>query len=111
MEKIIDFTALKKAMIPYLDSLKDFNFSYLNPLFWVGVFVLFLLLLRFWHAKKSFSFCLLIAAILLTTTKLEIFMADKLTTSTETFDPLLIRVLSGFIIMIIGFYYAVMKDE
>ena len=107
----IDLQALKEALIPYLDSLKSFNFSYLNPLFWVFIFVLFLILLRFWQAKKSFSFCLITSIILLASTKLEGFLANKLTTSIETFDPLLIRIISCFIIVIIGLYYAVMKGE
>jgi len=107
----IDFNALKEVLITYLVSLENFNFSFLNPLFWIFIFLLFLILLRFWQAKKSFSFCLIIAIILLATTKLEGLLADKLTTSREAFDPLLIRVLSGFIIMIIGFYYTVMKEE
>jgi len=106
----IDFDALKEALIPYLDSLKNFNFSFLNPLFWVFIFVLFLILLRFWQTKKSFSFCLTIAIILLATTKLEGLLADKLTTPTETFDPILIRVSSCFIITVVGLYYAVIKE-
>ena len=111
MMENIDFNALKEALIPYLDNLRNFNFSFLNPLFWIFIFLLFLILLKFWQAKKAFSFCLIITIILLATTKLEGLLADKLTTSRETFDPLLIRILSAFIIMIIGFYYAVMKEE
>ena len=110
MEIDVDFNALKETLIPYLDSLKNFNFSFLNPLFWVFILALFLILLRFWQTKKSFSFCLTITIILLATTKLEELLADKLTTPTETFDPLLIRILSCFIILAIGLYYAVIKE-
>ena len=106
----IDFETLRAIFVPYLDSLKNFHFTFLNPLFWAFLLVLLLILLRFWEIKKSFSFCLIIAVILLGTTKLEDFVVDTLAISGESLVPFLIRVLSLFAVAIVFLYCAVIKD-
>ncbi len=104
------FGALKIGLKPYLESLKSFQFSYFNPLFWVFIFILFLILLRIWEIKKSFSYCVLLSLILLATTELETWLAGIWTKSGETFDPLLIRILTFLVIVIISIYYATIKE-
>ncbi len=107
----IDIGALKAIFLPYLNSLGHFRFSFLNPLFWIFLLVLFLMLLRFWYARKSFSFCLIVAIILLVTTRLEDFMVSILAKNGEGFDPLIIRVLSIVAILIISLYYFFIREN
>ncbi|MDP2923861.1 MAG: hypothetical protein Q8O30_09135 [Candidatus Omnitrophota bacterium] len=107
----IDIGALKANFLPYLNSLGHFRFSFLNPLFWIFLLVLFLMLLRFWYARKSFSFCLIVAIILLATTGLEDFIAGILAKNGEGFDPVIIRVLSLIVISIISLYYFFIREN
>ncbi|MFC1667256.1 hypothetical protein ACFL0P_05285 [Candidatus Omnitrophota bacterium] len=107
---LLDFDTLRTMLLPHLLSLKNFHFSVANPLFWAVLIVLFLILLRFWQPKKSFSFCLTIGIILLATTKLENFIANMAAGSNATFDPFLIRVGCLFIISILLLCYALTGD-
>ncbi len=50
---------LKKMLSSHLDKLRDFHFSFSNPLFWLGIVIVFLVMLRFWHLRKSLSFSLI----------------------------------------------------
>ncbi|MBU1853502.1 MAG: hypothetical protein KJ957_05615 [Candidatus Omnitrophica bacterium] len=106
----IDFDALKASCIPYLKDLRDFQFSFLNPLFWVGLLILFFILLRFWQTKKAFSFCLIIGAILLASTKLEGFIEKAIAGVGGTFDPLLVRIGVIFVVSVIFLYYLIVRD-
>jgi len=107
----IYFNTFKKNISPYLDSLRNLNFSYLNPLFWIFLLLLFLILLKFWKAKKSFSFCLILAIILLATTKLENVTANIVAKFQGEFDPIIIRALSGIIIVFVSLYYFLIKED
>ena len=107
----IYFNTFKKNISPCLDSLRNLNFSYLNPLFWIFLLLLFLILLKFWKAKKSFSFCLILAIILLATTKLENVTANIVAKFQGEFDPIIIRALSGIIIVFVSLYYFLIKED
>jgi hypothetical protein len=108
---MFDIEAIKEFLAPHFDSLKIFNFTYDNPLFWAGLIVLFIVLSMFWTKGSSFSFSFLIGAILLGTTKIESLIAGMLVAENgAAFDPLLIRIFSGFVIAIIFVYYAFMKE-
>ncbi|MBM3245793.1 MAG: hypothetical protein FJZ13_00480 [Candidatus Omnitrophica bacterium] len=102
---------LQKALMPYLNSLQNFNFSYLNPLFWVFLLLLFLILLKIWQARKAFSFCAILAVILLATTKIEEVVARAVTEAGGVFDPLVIRIVSIAVIMGIALYYLMIRED
>jgi len=106
----INLPMLKETFFTHLDSLKDFNFSFLNPVFWLLIFVLFLVLLKFWQTRKAFSFSLLTAAILLASTQIEIYLKGKLTPVAGQVDPFLFRLLTLFLIFVTLFYYALIKE-
>ncbi|MFH1479118.1 MAG: hypothetical protein ABIG92_05015 [Candidatus Omnitrophota bacterium] len=106
----IDFDTLKETFITHFDGLRAFNFSYENPLFWIFYVLAFLTLLMFWNARKSFSFCTILAVILLATTKLEHTIVAKFTSIGETFDVLFIRIASAIVVVIIALYYTFMRD-
>ena len=106
----IDFYTLKAYFLSCLDSLKDFQFLASNALFWIFFVVLFFILIRFWEPKKAFSFCLVIALVLIAATQLETVIGNKFTGAGEEFDPLLIRVLSFFTVLIVVFYYTLIRE-
>jgi len=95
---------------PYWQDLENFNFSIFNPLFWSGLFVLFLVLLRFWRIRKSFSFCLILALILLGTTKLESILLS-LGVDRQGFGLPLLRAGAFLIIGVVFVYYLLVKGD
>ena len=102
---------LKMAVLPYLNDLKNFEFYYLNPLFWMFFLLLFLILLRSWKAKKALSFSLSLAAILLINTKIEHFVSG-LRRTTEGFDAnIIVRMISGMVIVFICIYYFLVRED
>ena len=105
------FDTLRASFLYHLDSLKNFQFTPLNPVFWMFLLLLFLILLRFWLPRKSFSFCLIVAIVLLATTKLEDFLVNKLTKSIEIFDPRIIRLLPIMAISLVFLYYSFIKID
>ena len=107
----IDIYEISNAIKPHLESLRNFRFSISNPLFWVALFALFLILLKLWDIKKSFSFCCIVAALLLATSKAESLIADLVIKSGGAFDPFLIRVISMVILSFILIYYIFIKGE
>lgn len=103
----IDIEALKKYLLPHLEELKDFEFSYLNPLFWVSLFVIFLILSRFWgERRKAFSFSVISGLILLGMTKTEVYFS---TLFGDSLVPFLVRMISLFIASIVFLYYVFIK--
>lgn len=106
----IDLSALRKVAQAHLDNLKNFQFSYNNPLFWVFLLLSSLVLLRFWRPRKSLSFCLILAIILLATTKIE-NITVALIEPGEVFDPVIIRVVSIIIIIFISIYYVFIRED
>lgn len=103
-----DLYTLKKIFIGHFNELKDFYFTFDNIAFWTFLLVFFLLLLRVWSTNKAFSFCLLIAIVLLGTTKMESLVVGTFNT---TFEPGIIRIISLIIISIISIYYVFIKSD
>ena len=101
---------LKTLLGPHLEELEQFNFSFTNPVFWMFGIVLFLVMTRFWHTKKSFSFSLVVCVLLLLTTMLEGVTETWIVSAGETFDALAIRIISFFIILMVFFYYFLIRD-
>ncbi len=108
---IIELQALEKAIRPYLNSLKKFQFSYLNPLFWVFFLFLFLILLRFWRPKKSFSFCMLLAMVLLIDTKIENFIGSISQPQDGVEPAMIFRIIAGIILAFISIYYFLIRED
>ena len=93
MDKLnIDWQALSGKFSEYFFELLRFNFSVINPVFWLFFLIVLLALLKFWKIGKAFSFCFVIAAILLAATKIEIFIMEYFKKNGEQFDPVLIRI-------------------
>lgn len=111
MTVTINLYALKVIFLARLRELQQFQFYFSNPVFWLCVLIVFLVLLRFWHVKKSFSFSVLAAAILLVTTQVEHLVVDFVRQHGETFDPIIIRVLSVFAIIILFVYYSMIRGN
>jgi len=100
-----------KAMNPHFQALKTFHFSYTNPLFWAFLFILFLILLNSWKAKKAFSFCSLVGAILLINSQIENYILRKFVLE-EGFDPAVVmRVISGVLIIFLAIYYFLIRED
>jgi len=100
-----EMETLKTIFSPYYQSLKNFQFLFYNPLFWVFLLILFFILLRFWESGKAFSFCLIIAGVLLGLTRLESFLTTLLAKHGASFDPLPLRILSIVIIVVVSVCY------
>jgi len=100
-----------KILLPHFETLKRFQFTYDNPLFWAGLVLIFLILAWFWGWRKSFSFCFLTGLILLGNTKLEAVVTEMVAKSWEIFDPFILRAASLFVITIILVYYLFLKDS
>lgn len=106
----IDFQAIKRFFTPYFQDLNSFEFSVLNPLFWVLMVLIFLLLLRIWEARKSLSFCVIVGAILLASTKLKDVIATQMYKHGATVDTALIKIVSVFIIGFVSIIYFFLKE-
>lgn len=104
------FKTFKTTALSYFNELRNFHFSLFNPLLWVIFCAVFLLLLRQWGHKKSFSFCSTITALLLFTTWLENSISSKLAAS-EIFDFTIIKLICLFVIMLISLYYFFIRGD
>ena len=106
-----NFQGLTEYFKANFASLKNFQFSPFNPVFWLFFIIVFLLLLKFWAAKKSFSFCLAIAIVLLVTTKVEKLIGAAVISHGETFDPLVFRIAAIFFVAVVWLYYGFIKSD
>ncbi len=106
-----ELTVLERAIRSYLNSLQNFQFYYLNPLFWIFFLFLFLILLRSWRPKKSLSFCLSLAIVLLLETKIENFIGG-ISKHSEGVDPnFIVRIIFGMLIAFIFIYYFMVRED
>ena len=108
---IFDFDAMRRMFLYHLYIMEDFHFTFSNPVFWLLALVLFLILLTFWQLKKALPFSLIVALILLGTTKFENFLSNIFVGSRESFDPTMVRLLSITFIAFIFIYYAFIKRD
>ena len=109
MAMTVGFYTLKTIFMHDLNSLRNFQFSYLNPVFWGCLLLLFLILSRFWEIKKAFSFCAVLAIILLATTKLEGHVSGMLSDAGGMLDPSVIRIIAVFVILVIFLCYVTLE--
>jgi hypothetical protein len=107
----IDLDVLRAGLQPHLESLKNLIFSYQNPLFWVFLFLIFLILMKPWGTRKAFLFSLILAAVLLATTALEQRVVGTMIKPGDTFDPTIIRIVSGIVIAFTVLYFTLIKEN
>jgi hypothetical protein len=91
----------------YWNELSRFEFFYTNNLLWLIVFVAMLILAQRWGVKKAFSFCILMAAILLATTGTERYLASWSGATADSLDMItsIVRLISlGIIAFVVMFY-------
>jgi len=99
------FENLKKDFIANFNLLRDFHFTFDNLVFWLFIFLLFLVLLEIWNLRNTFSFTVIVTAILLFTTKAESYLTVLFARSGESFDPFLMRVIVSVFISFLAFLY------
>ncbi|MFH1457825.1 MAG: hypothetical protein ABIG31_01505 [Candidatus Omnitrophota bacterium] len=90
-------------------SLQNFEFHFFNPLFWCIIFLLFIVLYRFWVAKHAFSFSLMTALILLFVTEIEYRFSIVFARSGEVFDSSVIRLVALTFLAIIFLVYTFLR--
>lgn len=103
---LIYFEALKQNFLPYFKPLANYEFTFFNPLFWIFLLLLFLVLLLIWETKKSFQFCLLLAFILLCTTEIESRFVSVFSASGQLFDVSVLRLISLLVVLFMFLFYA-----
>lgn len=69
-------------------------------------------MMKFWRSRKAFSFCLVVALILLATTKVEGLINKALIAQYGgTLDPSLLRIGAIFSIAVVWIYYAFIRSD
>jgi len=112
MDKLnIDWQALAVKFAEYFSELLRFHFSVINPVFWLFFLIALLVLLKFWKIGKAFSFCFVIAAILLVATKIESFIMEYFKKNGEQFDPVLIRIACVIAVFAVMLYYSFIRGN
>ncbi|MFA5337485.1 MAG: hypothetical protein WC330_04045 [Candidatus Omnitrophota bacterium] len=107
----IEWKIFLKSFLTYFYELVRFDFSVTNPVFWLFFLVLLLILLRSWKVKKAFSFCFVIAVILLVASRIEKHVMVFFRKSAGSFDPILIRISCVIFILVVSLYYFFMKGN
>ena len=107
----IEWQIFARRFLEYFQELTRFNFSVTNPVFWLFFLIFLLILLKSWKIKKAFSFCFVIALILVAATKVENHMIEFFKRNREQFDPLLIRIACVVIILAVSLYYFFIRGE
>lgn len=108
----MNFSGLTQWFSSNLASLKNFQFSIFNPVFWIFFAILFLIAMKLWRSKKAFSFSLVVAFILLVTTKVEELINRALIAQYGgTLDPSFLRIGAIFFIAVVWIYYAFIRSE
>lgn len=106
----MDFNA-SQLLGQYVEKISQYQFTVNNPVFWLMLIVIALVLMRFWDLRKSFSFSIAIGAILLVTTKIEKAILEASSRANEFFDPVIIRILSVIAITLVILYYIFIKTD
>jgi hypothetical protein len=104
-----ELEALKTVFMSGYRSLQNFEFNFFNPLFWAIIFLLFLILWKFWSGKRAFSFSFMTALILLSITEIEFRFSALFSKAGETFDSSIIRLLGLAAIALIFLFYTFFK--
>lgn len=103
----IDFTALSQAYSVYLQKLGNFEFTVSNPLLWIFLVIIFLILAMLWTGKKAGSFCLVVTGLLLGTTWIEKVIQGNI----GAYDRTLVRILFFLVLGCVVIYYSMIKGD
>jgi len=107
----IEWQIIERSFLTYFYELAHFKFSVTNPVFWLFFLILLFVLLKSWKIKKAFSFCFVIALILLSVTRIEHYIMTFFRKGGELFDPLLIRISCVVLVLVIALYYFFIKGN
>lgn len=108
---IVNWQVFRQKFFTYLNDLSNFNFSVSNPVFWILFCMLLLVLLGKWKIKKALSFSLVIAIILLMATKIEAITINSFKKMGESFDGIIIRIITIILVCMVVMYYTFMKSD
>ncbi len=95
----------------YLSELQSFQFKFDNPLLWALLLLLYFIARRSWLPRKSLSFTTIIGGVLLLTTFFEGYLVDFFQKAGWLFEPIIVRLLSCTILMIIVLYYYFIRTD
>lgn len=105
----MDLEVIKTGFRLNLESLNKFEFNFFNPVFWLFMFILFLILRRNWMAKDAFTFCSMVSMILLLTTEFEGRIAAAVATGVGEPDVEIVRLVSLTVIAILFLAYTFLR--
>ncbi|MCU0665527.1 MAG: hypothetical protein MUF05_00285 [Candidatus Omnitrophica bacterium] len=101
-------TNTQQMLAPYLEQLRLFKFSVLNPVIWAIALIVFFILSRNWNANKAFSFCIITLLILFSQT----FVSDHLSSSYAlVFDSSVVRIIFAVFFFIVLLYYIFIRED
>jgi hypothetical protein len=86
-----------QSFLVCFNSLASYEFSFLNPLFWIALLLLLLVLIRRWDIRKAFSFCVVLAVILLATTRIVSYYLSMFHEADQFVDATVIKLASVFV--------------
>jgi len=95
---------------PEIIDMQNFRFYFTNPVFGIIILVTFLILNRSWGLKKSFSYCLVVSAILYLTTKIASYTNIPIEGSQILYADIF-KFISLFIITLISIYYFLIRTK
>jgi len=101
----LDYGEFLMVLFSYVKPILKFRFYFHNPLFWVLLLLLMLVLLQKWAFKKSFYFCSLLAGILLLTTRIEWLLLHSVSNSGSVIDATFVKLLSLVLVAILSLIF------
>ncbi len=100
-----DYKEFLMVLFSYAKPLLKYRFHFYNPLFWVLILLLMLVLLQKWAFKKSFYFCSLLSIILLLTTRIEWYLLHMPVGSGSVIDATVVKLLSLVVVTILSLIF------
>lgn len=94
LELIFYFKVFESWLYSHWQNLKEFEFAYYNPLFWLFVLLTVMVLSRVWELRKAISYCSIMAAILLAATWIEGIIDMHLYAAGESFDVAIMKMVA-----------------
>ena len=101
----MDFEEISKVLLDGLGPLQNYEFHFYNPIFWIFLFCLLILLLKIWDPKKAIQYCLLLAFVLLCTTEIQSRCIALFSSPGNLFDTAVIKLISITVVMLLSMFY------
>lgn len=102
----IDLSVLLNVFAQGINEIRQLEFYPTNPVFWIAMLVLFLLLSTAWIDRKALQFCILAGAALLLLTFLEDYLPTVVGEPGEPFDTSALRLIWFFGIAVLFIMHA-----